>query len=34
MRIDKLESITREMDRYKVNVIGLTETSWKETGDF
>ena len=33
-RLEKLENAKREMKRYGLNLMGLTEVRWKETGDF
>ena len=30
----KLENVKREMERMKINILGLSEVRWKETGDF
>ena len=33
-RPEKLENAKREMKRYGLNLMGLIEVRWKETGDF
>jgi len=30
----KLENVKREMERYGINILGLSEVSWKGSGDF
>ena len=34
MQKGKLENVKREMKRYGLNVLGLSEVRWKESGDF
>ena len=34
LRPEKLENIKREMERYKISMLGLTEVRWKKTGDY
>ena len=31
---EKLENVTKEMIKYKINILGLCETRWKDEGDF
>ena len=33
-RPEKLENAKREMKQYRLNLMGLTEVRWKETGNF
>jgi hypothetical protein len=34
MRRGKLQNLKREMERMSINVLGLSEVRWKDTGDF
>ena len=34
MKKEKIETLKMEMKRNKINILGLSETRWKDTGDY